>query len=262
MEKTDVINEVIKEDTETTTFNNEKKPEEQVQIKKKRVIIGLPGDSFSSKFLLAWSNALANIWMSNKYDIIIAPGTGSFVSFVRMQTLGLDVRRGPEQKPFNGDNYDVWVTIDSDVVFSVDNLMKLIDSTDKYPVISGIYRMADLEHFAIVKDWDNDYFKQNGVFKFLKQDDLDEWKKDKNTNIMQIDYTGMGFFACRKEVLDKMKYPYFDGEVREILDGDNKIIMRDLSSEDVNFCKNIKLAGYDINVDVDLRVGHLKPILI
>jgi hypothetical protein len=39
------------------------------QQKKKKVIIGIPGDIFSSKFLIAWSNALATLWSSDKYDI-------------------------------------------------------------------------------------------------------------------------------------------------------------------------------------------------
>ena len=78
---------------------------------------------------------------------------------------------------------------------------------------------------------------------------------------MPVHYTGMGFFACRKEVLDKLTYPYFNGKLEEIIAEDGKVI-RDLSSEDVCFCKNIQAAGYEIVLDTDLRVGHLKPIVI
>jgi hypothetical protein len=231
------------------------------QQKKKKVIIGIPGDSFSSKFLIAWSNALATLWSSDKYDIAIAPGSGSFVTFVRMQTLGLDVKRGVEQKPFNGDTYDVWVTIDSDIIFTAEQLFELIEATEKHPVVSGVYRMSDLQHFAVVQNWDHNYFSKNGTFEFLTQDALTNWKSETDLKYMPICYTGMGFFACRKEVLDKMSYPYFDGDLKEIK-GDNDVVMRDISSEDVNFCQNIAKAGYQIVVNVDLRVGHLKPIVI
>lgn len=229
--------------------------------KKKRVILAVPGDNFSSKFLVSWSNALASLWMSDKYEIAVAPASGSYVTFVRMQTLGLDVRRGITQKPFNGDNFDVWVTIDSDVIFSADHLMQLIDATEAHPVVAGIYRMADLEHFAVVKNWDMNFFSKNGTFEFLTQDAADKWKQETSLKYMPVNYTGMGFFACRKEVLDKMIYPYFDGDLREIV-SDTGVIMKDISSEDVNFCQNIAKAGFEIVVNLDLRVGHLKPLVI
>jgi hypothetical protein len=228
---------------------------------KKKVVIGLPGDNFSSKFMVSWSNALASMWTSDKYDIAVAPGTGSFVTFVRMQTLGLDVKRGITQKPFNGDNFDIWVTIDSDVIFNPEHLFELLDATEKHPVVAGVYRMSDLEHFAVVKTWDTNYFAKNGTFQFLKQEDLTNWKSETGLKYMPINYTGLGFFACRKEVLDKMVYPYFDGSLKEIV-GDDGVVMKDISSEDVNFCQNITKAGFEIVINVDLRVGHLKPLVI
>jgi hypothetical protein len=64
----------------------------------------------------------------------------SFVPFARMKTLGLDVLRGSEQKPFDGNvNYDVWVTIDSDMFFIPEQIIELIEDTDKHPVVSGVY---------------------------------------------------------------------------------------------------------------------------
>lgn len=68
---------------------------------KKKVVIGIPGDNFSSKFLVSWTSALNVLWETQKYDLIISPGVSSYVTFARMQTLGLDVLRGIQQKPFN-----------------------------------------------------------------------------------------------------------------------------------------------------------------
>jgi hypothetical protein len=228
---------------------------------KKKVVFALPGDNFSSKFLISWTNTLASLWNTDKYDIMVAPGTGSFVSFVRMQTLGLDVRRGVNQKPFNGDNFDVWVSIDSDVIFTPELLVQLIEATEKHPVVSGLYRMADLQNFAVVKTWDTNYFAKNGTFEFLTMDALSKWKTETDLKYMPVHYSGLGFFACKKEVLDKMQYPYFDGDLQEITANDGTV-MRDISSEDVNFCKNILKAGYEIMLDTDLRVGHLKSLVI
>lgn len=237
------------------------KMDEEMKQPKKKVIIALPGNEFSSLFLMSWTNALSKLWMNDKYDILIAPGSGSCIHFVRMQTLGLDVMRGAEQKPFNNSDYDVWITIDSDIIFSPENLIDIIESTDKHPVVSGMYRMADLENFAIVKDWDLNYFKEHGRFEYLKQDFVTKWKKETDLQFLPVSYAGLGFFACRKEVLDKMRYPYFDGEIEEMQVSDS-IKIRDMSSEDVNFCKNIKRAGFEIVVNTDIRVGHMKPLVI
>lgn len=253
-------------DTATVVVENESQPDAQPQqsvqsLDKKRVIISLPGDNFSSKFMIAWSNILISLWSSEKYDIAISTGTGSYLPFVRMQTLGLDVRRGKDQKPFNNEKYDVWVTIDSDVIFTPEQVVELIESTEKHPVVSGIYRMADLQNFAAVKTWDKEFFAKNGVFEFLQQDKIDEWKKETGLTFMPVDYTGMGFFACKKEVLDKLEYPYFHTDLSEFT-GEGGITLRDMSSEDVSFCHNITKAGYQIVINTDLRVGHLKPLII
>jgi len=232
-----------------------------VEEVKKTVIIGLPGDTFSSKFLVSWTNTLSYLWKQGKYNFIVSTGVNSFVPFARMQTLGLNVMRGCDQKPFDGLQYDVYMTIDSDVIFTAEQVIELIESTEKHPVVSGMYRMADLTNFAVVKDWDISYFVKNGSFQFVTQELLDNWKKETDLKFMPVDYVGLGFFACRKEVLDKMKYPYFDGEVKEIvLENGTKI--RDISSEDVCFCKNIAKAGYNIFLNTDIRVGHLKPLVI
>jgi hypothetical protein len=249
---------------------------------KTRVIIGLPGDHFSQAFLLSWTQALHTLISSNRYDIIVSPGKSSFVSFARMQTLGLDVRRGKNQKPFNGEKYDVFVSIDSDVVFSPAQLIELIECTKIHPVVSGYYMMANNKQYAVVKDWNKEYFAKNGTFQFLEPKDTEdalkkfsneleerraaEEAKKEPTSIsepefMKVSYAGMGFFACRKEVLDDLQYPYFNRELQRIR-GTDGLEMVDMCSEDVAFCKNIEDAGYDIRINTRLRVGHEKAVIL
>ena len=222
----------------------------------KRVIVALPGNSFSEKFLISWSDTLMTL---NKkgYQVGIVNGYSSFVPFSRMKTLGLDVRRGVKQKPFNSEvDYDVWVTVDSDIVYSPDQFIELIEETEKHPVISGTYRMADLKTLAFVKKWDTDFFKKNGHFEFASIEDL-----SKEEEYVSVEYTGMGFFACTREVLEKLEYPYFHSPLQEI-ELDDGVVARDMASEDVSFCKNIKAAGYDIVVKTSLRVGHEKNVVL
>lgn len=223
-----------------------------------KVVFAFPGRNFSGNFLRQWSETL--VVLSQKgIDVRMVQEYSSFVSFSRMKTLGLDVLRGKDQKPFGGHvDYDVWFTIDSDIYFTPEQVLELIEDTKTHPVVSGYYRMQDMKHYAVVEDWDLDYFRQHGTFKFLTVQDMNEKKKEK---YMTVAYNGMGFFACRKGVIEKMEYPYFDHEIFEFKDKNGKII-RDMCSEDVAFCKNLNKAGFDVVVNTQLLVGHEKTLVI
>ena len=222
----------------------------------KTVIIALPGREYSGTFLKNWSQTLITLTQRG-YKIIMMNEYSSFVTFSRMKTLGLDVLRGATQVPFDGKlDYDVWLTIDSDIVFTPEQVIELIEDTEKYPVVSGLYRMTDLQHYAAVKEWDLEYFKKYGSFEFLKVDALDTTEK-----YMKVAYNGMGFFACRKGVIENIKYPFFSYPLIEIETEDGKLL-RDMCSEDVAFCKNLKDVGYNVIVNTRLRVGHEKTLVI
>lgn len=222
----------------------------------KTVAVALPGREFSGNFLKNWSQTLLTLTQKG-YKIIMLNEYSSFVPFSRMKTLGLNVLRGATQVPFNGEvDYDVWLTIDSDIFFIPEQVIELIEDTDKYPVVSGLYRMSDLQHYAAVKEWDDEYFKKYGTFEFLKVKDLDTSEK-----YMKVAYNGMGFFACRKGVIENLRYPYFSYPLVEIETEDGKVL-RDMCSEDVAFCKNLKDAGYRVIVNTSLRVGHEKTLVI
>lgn len=222
----------------------------------KTVIVALPGREFSGTFLKQWSQTLLTLTKMG-YKVAMINEYSSFVPFSRMKTLGLDVLRGATQVPFNGQlEYDVWLTIDSDIFFIPEQVIELIEDTDKYPVVSGLYRMADLQHYAAVKEWDTEYFKKHGTFEFLKVKDADTFEK-----YMKVAYNGLGFFACRRGVIENLRYPYFSYPLLEI-EAENGKLLRDMCSEDVAFCKNLKDSGYPVVVNTSLRVGHEKMLVI
>jgi hypothetical protein len=221
-----------------------------------KIVVALPGRTFSGRFMMNLLNTMMTL-KSQGHDVVVTNEYSSYVTFSRMKTLGLDVRRGVDQKPFLGKlDYDVWLTIDSDIIFTPDQILELIKDTEKYPVVSGLYRMEDLTHYACVKEWDIEYFKQNGTFQFMKVEDLEGAPK-----YLPVAYNGMGFFACRREVLEKMKYPYFSYPLIEI-EGKDGVLLRDTCSEDVAFCKNLTDAGFEIMVNTKLVVGHEKTLVI
>jgi len=221
-----------------------------------KIIIALPGIRYSGKFMMNLMNTVTTL--NNKgHEVIATNEYSSYVTFSRMKTLCLDVLKGADQIPFGGKiDYDVWLTIDSDIIFTPEQVLQIIEDTEKYPVVSGLYRMEDLKHYAAVKEWDIEYFKKTGSFEFLKVEDTDTFDE-----YMSVAYNGMGFFACRHGVIEKLKYPYFSYPLIEI-EAENGKLIRDTCSEDVAFCKNLTDAGFEVIVNTSLRVGHEKVLVI
>ena len=218
-----------------------------------KVVLALPGKSFSGTFLMNWTQTIMSL-SKKGYEVVVTNEYSSYVTYSRMKTLGLDVLRGADQVPFGGTlNYDVWLTIDSDIIFTPEQVIELIEDTKKYPVVSGLYRMQDRVHFATVQEWDVEYFKKYGSFEFMRDLPTDKY--------ISVAYSGMGFFACRRGVIEKLKYPYFSYPLVEIEAEDGKIL-RDTCSEDVSFCKNLTDAGFEIMVNTDLHVGHEKTLVV
>lgn len=236
-------------------------PVTQEPPRKLRVIIGLPGNSFSNNFLVNWTRALHALWESGRYEVVVSCQYSSFVTFSRMKTLGLDVLRGKDQKAFNDAPYDVFVTIDSDIMFSPAQLVELIEATAVHPVVTGSYMMADLEHFACVKEWDETFFAQHGTFQFLTPKDVEAWRAETGATFMPVSYNGMGFWAMRKEALNALQYPFFFQDLQRITTPDGKEVV-DMCSEDVALCKNLQNAGYQVMLHTGIRVGHEKSLII
>ncbi|OGS21048.1 MAG: hypothetical protein A2252_03910 [Elusimicrobia bacterium RIFOXYA2_FULL_39_19] len=145
--------------------------------------------------------------------------------------LGADVARGENQKPFDSKiDYTHLMWIDSDILFSPAQFQALLDH-DK-DIISGIYAMQDGKSFATVKDWDEEYFKQNGSFRFLTVEDITrlaspdgvssgEKQKLPDSNLIEVAYTGFGFMLIKKGVFESMTYPWFkpiEKKIGEIID--------------------------------------------
>jgi len=180
----------------------------------------------------------------------ISQNYSSVVHFARAKCMGGDVLKGPDQKPFQGQiDYDVMMWIDSDIVFKPDDFFRLLESPHK--VTSGVYMMEDMQHIAAVKDWNEDYFKKYGTFKFLRLDDIVGV-----STYMKVAYAGMGWMLIHKGVVENLKYPWFHSDLQKVGD------LVDMSSEDVAFCRALEAAGHPVHLDTKLRVGHQKKMII
>ena len=155
-----------------------------------RIVVCLPGSSFSATFLGCWSEFLTSA-MKNNIELKMSQAQDAVVYYVRNKALGGSVLRGVKQKPFDGKiPYDYMLWIDSDIVFSFDHFVRLINHN--LDIVSGMYLMQGGTHFATVKNWDTQYFLKKGAFEFMTPADI-QGKKD----LIPVEYTGFGFILIK-----------------------------------------------------------------
>jgi cellulose synthase/poly-beta-1,6-N-acetylglucosamine synthase-like glycosyltransferase len=133
-----------------------------------------------------------------------------------------------EEKP----DYVMFVDADNTMQYNV--LHKLINE-DK-DIISGIYFQRHKPFYPLA--FKN---KVNGKTSFFT-----EWDIDK---VYEVDFVGAGCLLIKREVLEKMKYPYFyiGRNIEEQL----------TIGEDIMFCAEARRLGYKIWVHTGVNVGHI-----
>ena len=221
----------------------------------KKVIVSLPGKNYSSTFLMAWSETILKL-THHGYQIALTSDYSEYTPFTRMKSLGLDNLRGDDQKPFDGKvDYDVWVTIDSNVIFTPKQVIELIEDTDKYPVVAGVYRLPDMRSISAVRSLSDEYFHKNGSYEHIKIDTL-----DKDIKHLEVDYSSMGFMACKKGVIESLTHPYFNYPVKAVEVGDKTISQ--VLPDDVSFCRRLSDAGHKITLNTDLFLGNERKLII
>lgn len=215
-----------------------------------KIIFCIPGNSFSRNFLLAWTELIASM-QRHGHQILLSTNYDANIYYARLKCLGVDVLRGIDQKPFNGEiDYDFLMWIDSDVIFKPEDILKLINYN--LDIVSGCYIMRDNVNYPIVEDLNYDYFLKHSSFQFINKDTLKQKR-----SLFEAAYVGFGFLCIKKGVFEAMKYPFFE-PVRMIIN-DN---IQDYASEDVSWCINIRKLGFKIMVDPTIIVGHEKTLIL
>jgi hypothetical protein len=126
------------------------------------------------------------------------------------------------------------IFLDSDMVWTVDQFKKLM-ITDK-DVLTGVYVMSNDTRVSVAS---SDAFM-----------DIDEYQKQ--PDVFEVKWAGLGFVSCSFEALQKMQFPWFEFSLLS-----NGVI----SGEDVYFFKKLTSLGYHAYCDKDLEVGHEKPVI-
>jgi GT2 family glycosyltransferase len=145
-------------------------------------------------------------------------------------------------------DYDYMMWIDSDIIFTPQQFQRLLDH--KEDIVSGLYLMDGGNAYATVKDWNEDYFQQNGNFQFMTPDKIIPFQK--NGKLFPSVYTGFGFILIKRGVFESMRYPWFKPEFVNIRGS------TDFTMEDVAWCREITKLGYKVMIDPNIIVGHEK----
>ena len=220
---------------------------------KTKVIFCLPGRTFSDNFLKSWTNLITELpknnikWaMSQKYHVNRY--------FVCNSCLGGSSIGGRDQKPFQGKvDYDYLMWIDSDQVFEPWQFFNLLEKAKQTntSILSGLYLMQGGDVFATVEDWDKEFFKKNGYFKFLTPEDVSSRKE-----IFKVSYTGFGWLLVKKGVFESLDYPWVQPTW---FDEDG---IREMTTTDCGFMHRAAEKGFDTYIDPTIIVGHEKTQIL
>ena len=222
----------------------------QPKQKPLNVVFCVPGNKFSRNFLTCWTNLVGFCYLNN-INPMLSSAYNSNVYYVRNLCLRADERFGKDQPPFQGKiDYDYIMWIDSDMVFKPEDFTALINM--KVDIATGIYKMADGELYSTVKICNDEYFLKNGHYEFLTDKLL-----EKEEDVFEVDYNGLGWMLVKRGVYENLDYPWFRPSWENI----GKDI-RTFTSEDVGFCRQAIKAGYRIYANKKIIIGHEKSCIL
>lgn len=136
--------------------------------------------------------------------------------------------------------------VDSDMVLPPHTLQRLLDiQTDQAAISSGVYvqRKPPLR-IPEVYVWNADHT----AHVHMALEDLDPGR------VQSVAAVGFGCCLVRRHVYEQVGNPWF--EYKSDIQFDKVV------SEDVNFCMKATQAGYQINVDTGLRLGHIHKVTL
>jgi GT2 family glycosyltransferase len=206
----------------------------------KKIIFCIPGNNFSVNFLLKWTE-LSNWLLKNNISYLLSSNYVPIISASRDNVLGIsEAQKTKLKKPFDNQvDYTHIMWIDSDMVFEPEHFKSLLDRD--LPIVSGLYRWQQEGTYTAKINccWANKKTIEKA-----------------NGSVIKAKFAGMGWMLVKKEVYDKIEYPYHDVTLLDE-EGYSRYV-----AEDEYFCYKAAEAGYDINIDTSVIVGHEKKQIL
>jgi GT2 family glycosyltransferase len=154
----------------------------------------------------------------------------------------LDNARNEVAKRFLKVQSEWLLTLDTDMVFSVENFDALLASADPdfAPIVSGIYFVDERPPRAAAANTVGDSIKS-----------ISDWEEDK---LIPVEWCGAGFMLIHRSVFEKLG----DEPYRQDIVAPSGALV----GEDYSFCERARQAGFTIQVNPSVFVGHVKPRIL
>lgn len=128
-------------------------------------------------------------------------------------------------------NADYLFFVDADMIFPPETLRVLL--SHNVDIVNALAFRRIKPHYPCIFNWD----ESNGCY--ITADYSKSQKR-----LLKVDACGMPCILIKTDVFKKMQEPWY--------------YYRDnLFSSDLTFCENAKKAGFDINIDTQLKIGHI-----
>jgi hypothetical protein len=214
---------------------------------KERIIIKfcVPGTEFSSKFLKCYTDLFQ--WAKGtNIDFHFINAEGSNIHHVRESLLLCDINGHSGQVPFNGEPYHYVLFVDSDQIFTPQDVDKLLIANKD--VICGAIKMHDGNYS---QGWYNEnYYAQTGSTYRIIPEMLDSFDHP-----FRVTLLGCGFTLIKKGVIERIKFPYF----RQV---DHPAPRCGYLGEDMSFFTRLIKAGTECYLHPKVKIGHEKMFVI
>ncbi len=166
------------------------------------LIIAIPTTgNLPFEFVNCFLNLIVTLPKHN-INFLISMDQGSFLPHLRAKILDADISRGKNQIPFEGHDFDYILMLDSDILFSPEQVLRLInhqrDFVSGYYVYAGEQTKPESDRYIVAGLWDEDFFKKNKYFASFKVSDI-EGKED----FIKADWLGLGFCLIKRDVFKK-----------------------------------------------------------
>ena len=186
-------------------------------------------------------------------DALIATGLkcvwqkkwGVYIGQARNELVGGSSAKIWQKLP---DDYTHYLFLDADIAFKPEDVLKLL--RDDKDVISGAYPRRGEPSVAVAGWWwRKDKLRRGICGDFVKMAD---------EGVKKIDYAGGGLLLVKKEVFEKIEYPWFRHQLIRLDEGLDVEAIE--AGEDMGFCMLCEDAGIDIWCDCDVKVEHLETV--
>lgn len=195
-----------------------------------KIIVAIPGSRFGRRTVHSICRALTHL-QGLGHSVAVATGESNNIYQVRNATLRWNGQR-EKQAPFGGIEYDRILWIDSDQVFTNDDVDRLLEWD--LPIVAGWYALHRGE-----------------VSCFQRHGDLVP-VGEVGAGLVEVEMVGFGFLSMKQGVLESIEPPWF--EPLKTKDG--------FTMDDDGFAIKAQRAGWGIVVDQSIRVGHDKTLTI